>query len=213
MKILITGSEGVIGKVLREGLRDHDVLSIDSNPGEGSAQADICEIEQIMEYFEGMETVIHLAADKRNYAAWASVVNPNVTGTRNVYEAAHRSEVKRVIFASSLNVYPWTEIFDREGRITEDTIPVAHSDYGLTKLLSEAIGLNYHMRYGINVVNLRLGSVNLDDRPNGYAEGESECVDYAHWLSQRDLVDVMDASLSYTGFINVPCTSANKSQL
>jgi dTDP-4-dehydrorhamnose reductase len=210
MRILITGSEGVIGKILRKGLEAHDLTLLDQEKSNRSRQADICELAQIITHFRDIETVIHLAADKRNYLPWASLVAPNVTGTRNVYEAARQEGVVRVIFASSLNVYLWKEIFNRREKITEKTTTLSQNDYGLTKIIGEAIGLDYHKREGISVVNLRLGSVNLDNKPNRYADGKAKAVDYAHWLSHDDMTRVVKASLGFKGYASVPWCSANK---
>jgi nucleoside-diphosphate-sugar epimerase len=65
-------------------------------------RADIADLEAIAPAFEGVDTVVHLAADATSpNPPWSSILNNNVTGTYNVYEAARRAKVKRVVFASS----------------------------------------------------------------------------------------------------------------
>ncbi|MEK6894933.1 MAG: NAD(P)-dependent oxidoreductase [Nanoarchaeota archaeon] len=211
MKTLITGSEGTIGRILKENLREHNLVLLDQEKGDGVVQADICDLHEIFPYFKNIETVIHLAADVRNYINWISLINPNLTGTRNVYEAAVRNKVKRIIYASSLNVYPWQEIFDSKEKISEETPTTSANDYGLLKLLSEEIGRDYHKKYKISVVNLRLGSVNENDKPCNFPN--SQPIDYSHWLSKRDIAGIIKASLNYNGFVNIPCSSANKNGL
>ena len=212
MNILITGSEGVIGKVIKEDLsKDHNLTLLDQEKSDDlrTVQADICDLHEILPHFKGIETIIHLAADVRNYINWVSLVNPNLTGTRNVYEAASQHGVERVIYASSLNVYPWSEIFRTGDQITSDTLTSSSNDYGLLKILSEEVGRDYYRRDGISVVNLRLGSVNVDDMPCGYANEKAKEVDFSHWLSKRDVAGIVKASLNYKGFVSIPCCSSN----
>lgn len=69
MKILITGITGTIGSFLAPALaRDHDVYGIDLRPSDwpNSTQADLCDPDALPPVFEGMDVVIHLAADPRH---------------------------------------------------------------------------------------------------------------------------------------------------
>ena len=53
---------------------------------------------------DGMDVVGQMAADPRSEASWESVLSSNVVGVRNVFEAANRAGVKRVVYASSIKV-------------------------------------------------------------------------------------------------------------
>ena len=109
-KLLITGINGLVGSILREGLGDsYDLCGLD-RAGSFSAQvmqADISDYQQVRNVFEQfapLEYVIHLAGDARANASWDSVLSSNIVGTRNVYEAAREFDVRRVVFASSNHV-------------------------------------------------------------------------------------------------------------
>ena len=96
MKILITGITGTIGSFLAPELaRDHDVYGIDLLPSDwpNSTQADLCDPGALPPVFEGMDVVIHLAADPRHEVeiGWDELTNPNLIATaRNVRRCPRR---------------------------------------------------------------------------------------------------------------------------
>ncbi len=65
---------------------------------------DIRKLDEIDPFFEGKDTVIHLAADARMEADWNSVNESNIQGSFNVFEAARRHSVGKLVFASSNHV-------------------------------------------------------------------------------------------------------------
>src|ERR1700693_4469092 len=103
--VLVTGMSGLIGRALRkqlEGRFDLRALNRGAVEGVPCHRADIGDLEAIAPAFEGVDTVVHLAADATSpNPPWESILNNNITGTYNVYEAARRTKVKRVVFASS----------------------------------------------------------------------------------------------------------------
>ena len=104
-RVLVTGLSGLIGRALRkqiEGRVELRALNRSAVDGIPCHRADIADLEAIAPAFEGVDTVVHLAADATSpNPPWSSILNNNVTGTYNVYEAARRAKVKRVVFASS----------------------------------------------------------------------------------------------------------------
>ena len=104
-RVLVTGLSGLIGRALRkqiEGRVELRALNRSAVDGIPCHRADIADLEAIAPAFEGVDTVVHLAADATSpNPPWPSILNNNVTGTYNVYEAARRAKVKRVVFASS----------------------------------------------------------------------------------------------------------------
>src|SRR3954468_24121631 len=103
-KVLVTGANGLIGSALRRelaGKYEWSALNRRELPEVPTTQADIGDLEAIQPAFEGIDTVVHLAAVARLDASWQDLLAPNFTGTYNVFEAARVAGVKRVIFASS----------------------------------------------------------------------------------------------------------------
>ena len=66
---------------------------------------DLSDFEAVRGAVEAMEVVVHLGADPEG-DEWGSVLQNNVIGTYNVFEAARQAGVKRVVAASSIMVSP-----------------------------------------------------------------------------------------------------------
>lgn len=108
----------------------------------------------------GIDEVIHLAAlvaaaSEQNLAKAADV---NVIGTVTLFEVAVRHEVRRLVFASSINVFGPRSVHP-DGSI-DDTSPLdPTSAYGATKAFVEQYAGRYWANHGLNTVGLRLGKV------------------------------------------------------
>ncbi len=127
-KVLVTGAAGQIGAIIRDKLGfKYDLTGIDrvDNDWLNSHVADISDLDALMPAFEGQHTVMHLGGDPRVQAPWESILQNNIVGIRNVYEAAKLAGVERVIFASTNHVVgfyplrqdPYKAIYD--GRLDE----------------------------------------------------------------------------------------------
>ena len=103
-QVLVTGMSGLIGSAVRQRLGEKYALSALNRSevaGIPCHRADIADLEAILPAFAGKDTVVHLAAIARGEAAWEEVLHHNVIGTYNVFEAARRARVKRIVYASS----------------------------------------------------------------------------------------------------------------
>ena len=123
---------------------------------------DICDLDLLSQTVEqhGVTGIIHLAsivaaASERNIPR---AIEVNVGGSVNVFEAAHRHGVQRVVLASSINVFGPRSVPD-DGIIDNDSPLDPGSTYGSTKAFVEQIARRYHENVGLNVVALRLGKV------------------------------------------------------
>lgn len=109
-RILITGSEGLVGTALRAALetRGASVVGLDLR-GAGGERGDVCDAERVVQAVAGCEGVIHLAAVSR--VVWGErdpeeCWRVNVGGLRNVIEAVERQSHRPwLVFASSREVY------------------------------------------------------------------------------------------------------------
>src|SRR3989442_2449683 len=103
--VLVTGMSGLIGRALRkemEGRYDLRALNRSAVEGLPCHRADIGDLGAIEPAFAGVDTVVHLAAALGSASPpWERMLQNNVTGTYNVLEAARKTGVKRVVFASS----------------------------------------------------------------------------------------------------------------
>jgi dTDP-4-dehydrorhamnose reductase len=197
-KVLVTGMSGLIGRAVRKQLEGkYELSALNRSPVEGVQwyQADIYDLNAILPAFECKDFVVHLAAVSRDDAPWEDLLRNNIVGTYNVFEASRRAGVKRIIYASSgATVAGWEQIFPYnaivEGRYHEvpaSWAKLTHQSptrpgglYGCTKIWGEAIAWDYSNTYGISAICLRIGGVNLEDRPFLPRH-------FSVWCSQRDV--------------------------
>ena len=183
-RVLITGASGLIGGILREALADvYDLSGVDVRavPGFDSLTADMTDLEAIQPAFDGIDTVIDLAAIPAQDTPWKDVHANNIPSTYNALEASRRAGVRRVIFASSNHAtgmyegdHPYSAIVaGRYDGLDPSAIPYITTGmpirpdgpYGIAKAFGEAAGRHYSDRYGLSVVCLRIGTLNREGRP------------------------------------------------
>lgn len=215
--IVITGSEGVVGAVLRAGLaKEYDLRCLTRTPQSfPSVVADIGDEARLVEVFAGADAVIHLAGAVTLQAAWDDVLAHNIVGTRNVFAAAHRAGVPTVIFASSGHVLGGTEqragaaLYDLADvrQFDESTPPEPDTLYGISKLYGENLGQHYAQHQGLRVISIRIGMVLPDDNPrtrDAGGRGRSSAMTpqeryprmRAKWLSHRDCCRLFHCALT-----------------
>lgn len=158
--VYITGITGNIGRLLAEGLSKRWTVRGNSRrgtpvPGAQVSKGDVADASFIQRELEGVDTVIHLAADPSPRASWESVLKNNIDGTYKVYEAARQAGVKRIIFASTNHT---TGILTEKVVDMDTSVPFRpDSYYGVSKALGEVLGRYYSDRYGMSVLNFRIG--------------------------------------------------------
>lgn len=108
---------------------------------------------------EKPDEVIHLAAQAGvRYSLtdpW-TYIESNELGTMNIFEAARRLKLPRVVYASSSSVYGGSTASPmRESDRTDQQLAV----YGVTKKANEAHAHAYNHLYGIEMVGLRFFTV------------------------------------------------------
>jgi nucleoside-diphosphate-sugar epimerase len=201
-RILITGSKGLIGRIVTKALVDSfDMYGLDivGEQTERHSRVDISNFEALHHAFRAMgdvEYVIHLAADRKPDAQWESVLKNNIIGTRNVYEGGHNHGVKKIIFASSTYVtrgyrgIPPTSHEEQHPGIIFTRDPIApDSDYGVSKAFGEALARQHYERHGLESICLRIGAVSENDDPPVNEELMKI------WLSHRDLIQLVKKSI------------------
>ena len=203
-KLLITGINGLIGRIIRKPLQESfEVYGLDVIPPFSGRifQADISDPLQVSQVFSRLaplRCVIHLAAQISVDTAWLPVLRVNIQGTRNIYEAARESEVKRMVFASSNHVTGAYEGFkpNLHLHLEPEPVPISvndpirpDSDYGVSKAFGEILARYYCARWGLESICLRIGSVREDDDPT------TDPRFLRTWLSHRDLVHLVERCL------------------
>jgi len=167
MRIAVTGGSGFIGSHVVDKMvsAGHDVVVIDHRvrPHRQDVEfidTDVVDLASMLQAVEGCDHVFHLAAVSNvNHALQQPVytVQINVLATANVLEAARRSAVSRVHFASTVWVYAGARA---DGALTEDApfyLPGAGHIYTSSKMAGEMIVHNYSELYGQPFTILRYG--------------------------------------------------------
>ena len=170
-KILVTGSEGTLGKPLVKELRQrgHEVWGCDlqHQADPQYMRADVSEYRQLERVFDqSYDYVYHLAAEFGRINGeeyFETLWQTNVIGTRNVLEL-QRTRGFKLIFASSSEIYG-----DRHRDVLVEDIPInesliQHNDYATTKWVNEVQIMNFERRYDNQCVRLRFF--------NAYGPGE-----------------------------------------
>jgi uronate dehydrogenase len=195
MRILMTGAAGEIGTVLRAGLaglyervRLADVRPCgDLRPGEEDLVTDVTDPDAVVAAARDMDCIVHLAGIPRE-GPWDRILPINIAGTYNVFEAARRAGVKRVVFASSNHVTGYYRV----GRpVGEHDLPRPDSRYGLSKAFGEGVGRLYADKHGLSVACLRIGSFRA--RPQNARELRT-------WISYRDMVQLVRRCIEAPAF-------------
>ncbi len=202
-KVLITGMSGLIGGVVRRKLEArYELIALNRSdvPGVVCHRADIGDLEGILPVFEGVDAVVHLAALARSDGTWDEILHHNVIGTYNVFEAARRAGVGRIVYASSgatMTGYEWEMpykalaegLYDQAPetweKLTHHTPVRPAGLYGCSKVWGEALARHYVDTSHLSILCLRIGAVNRDDRP-------SQPRHFSVWCSQRDIAQMVE---------------------
>ena len=184
LRVLVTGAAGNIGMCLRRELggryallRLADIAEQEpAGPGEEVCKFDVRDMESVERCLQGIDCVIHLAGVPEE-DSWDKILPMNIEGCYNLFEAARRQGVRRVVFASSNHAIG----YHRRERFLDNTVaPRPDSRYGVSKVFGEALGRMYADKYGLSVACLRIGTFRTPDRP-------SEPRQLLTWLSHRDM--------------------------
>ncbi|MEF7613062.1 NAD(P)-dependent oxidoreductase [Aquincola sp. MAHUQ-54] len=190
-RLLLTGADGNLGRELRPRLRRHcQTLRLShrqefgpAEPGEEIVLAHLENKAAMAELLEGVDAVVHMGGVSTEQP-WEPILASNIVGAYNLYEAARRNRVRRIVFASSNHVTG----FYRQREVIRPTDPVRPDGlYGLSKAFGENLAQLYFDRFGIETVSLRIGS--------SYAEPKDRRM-LATWLSFDDLERLVVAALT-----------------
>jgi len=190
-RLLLTGAAGGLGTALRERLKANcDVLRLSGRgdlgtprEGEEMVVADLADAEATLRAVQDCDAIVHMGGVSTE-AAFEPILQANIVGVYNLYEAARIHGVKRVVFASSNHV---TGFYRQSETITPDHPARPDGLYGVSKAFGEDLSRMYFDRYGIETACLRIGS--SFDKPKDRRM-------LASWLSFDDLHRLITASLT-----------------
>lgn len=205
-KIVLTGAAGRLGSYLREPLTKlaEELVSSDISadigklyPGERFVQADLTDLSAMEALLEGAEMVVHFGA-YGDEAPFETILGPNFIGAYNIWEAAHRQGLRRVVYASSIHavgMHAKSDFIGIDAPHRPDTF------YGLAKCFAEDLASLYWDKRGLEAVCLRILSCAQVTSPRALGS----------WLSYDDLIQLVERAVDTptTGFSIVYGVSNN----
>lgn len=190
--VLITGAAGGIGtrmRALLKGVYPHLRISDlappkDLGADENFVPADLADMAQVEKAVAGIEGIVHLGGFSVE-GSWETIHRANIVGCYNLFEAAYRAGVKRVVFASSNHAVGF---YPRRRKIGVDEPVRPDSRYGISKAFGEAVGAFYAYKHGLRVTCLRIGN---------FADAPADKRRLAIWLRPDDLAQLIRIGLEH----------------
>jgi len=190
-KLLLTGAAGGLGQALRGRLNANcSVLRLSDRVAFGAAGAaeevvlaDLADAAAVDAMVQGVQAIVHLGGVSVE-GPFGPILQANILGLYNLYEAARKHGVQRVVFASSNHVtgfYRQSETIDADAPARPDGL------YGVSKAFGEDLSRFYFDRYGIETACVRIGS--------SFPEPKDRRM-LATWLSFDDLHRLITACLT-----------------
>ncbi|CAG4892933.1 NAD-dependent epimerase/dehydratase family protein [Paraburkholderia gardini] len=189
-RILLTGAAGNLGVQMRGPLADWaDIVRVTDIAPMGEAASheevvvlDLADRAAVDALVEGVDAIVHLGGISVD-APFDDLIEANICGLYNLYAAAHKHGVKRIVFASSnhaIGFHPTTTVLDADSPTRPDSL------YGVTKCFGESLSRYYYDRFGLETVCVRIGSSFEEPR------NPRMLVTY---LSYRDFIELVRCSL------------------
>lgn len=184
-RLLMTGAAGGVGRALRPLLKNiapsvvlSDIVDInDCAAHESFVRCELSDASAVAEMVAGVDAVIHLGGISVE-RPFEQILQGNIIGLYNLFEAARRHGRPRIVFASSNHVVGY---YRQDERIDSTATPKPDSLYGVSKAFGENIAGLYHRKFGQECLSVRIGSClpKPKDRRT-----------LATWLAAEDLADL-----------------------
>lgn len=178
-RVVVTGGSGRVGGyVVRQLLKDYEVVIADLVPGNADAEyaeVNVMNLDQVRAAVKGADAVVHLAAldfdwgcDPEKY------IDVNVRGTWHVLQAAQEAGIKKVVLCSSVSACGLSEMRP-DWKPQSLPIDETHENrpvqaYSVSKIVMEQMAKSYVDGYDMDVICLRPLAVVLQETIDEYIE-------------------------------------------
>ena len=200
--ILLTGAAGRIGTAFYAECRGRyrfrladkspELLERKRESGDEAVVLDIADFSQCADASQGIDTVVHLAADPSPEADFNDSLLPNnFQGTYNIFRAAADAGCRRVVFASSVHAvlgYP-------DSTPVPESAPVWPANmYGVSKCFGEATGRKFATSNGLSCIAIRIGAYEAE-----WIKTALTTRNLSAYLSPRDLNQLIRKCIEVEG--------------
>lgn len=163
-KVLVTGAAGRIGRSFASVANVKYDLVLMVRPGDPHhelegfgevVQCDLADLEGLKALCDGIDTILHLAAEPSPFATWGTILPSNIIGTYNLFAAAKAMTVRRVVFASSIHAVSGyaSDVQVKTGD------PANPGDlYGVSKVFGESMARYMAEQEGVSSIVVRIGA-------------------------------------------------------
>ncbi|MBI2043254.1 NAD(P)-dependent oxidoreductase [Candidatus Pacearchaeota archaeon] len=192
-KVLVLGATGRIGpgfleEYFRNYRKDYElILGYHRTKPENNLESrkiNLSDIESLKKAMKEIDVVVNLAANSNQNAEFSELIEPNLIGAYNVFQAALDSKVKRVVFASSVHSIRGYELGKE---VKHDDVPKPITFYGATKVFGEAL-CHVFSEKGLSCLAIRIGAY-LPDKEREVVCYTRDFYDYV--ISQRDFAQLL----------------------
>ncbi|MFT4185359.1 MAG: NAD(P)-dependent oxidoreductase [Rhizobium sp.] len=183
--LLLTGAAGGVGQALRPLLSQiaervvlSDIAPVDNlRPSERFVGCDLADRDGVAELVKDVDGIIHLGGISTE-KPFDLILQGNIVGVYNLYEAARNAGQPRIVFASSNHTIGY---YRRDERIDSSVPTRPDSFYGVSKVFGEAVASLYFDKFGQETLSVRIGSCFPEPRNTRML---------ATWLSVRDFLSL-----------------------
>lgn len=169
-------------------------------PNETFWPLDCSDYDKVLAAVQGVDAVVHLAADPSGDAEFESLLPRNIIAAYNIFNAAAAAGCSRVVMASTtqvMNGYGGADSPERRergignGGVPWDA-PVAPTNlYGASKAWGEALARVYSTSHGLSCICVRLGGFQLDGQVFDEEAKQRQvrfCFRPLCWMHQLDML-------------------------
>lgn len=203
-RVLLTGAAGRIGTAFYKHARGSfsfrlaDIAVAGLRQSASSADdvmaLDVSDLDACRAACQNIDTVVHLAASASPESGfYESLLDANIKGTWNIFQAAHEAACRRVVFASSVHTVIG---FPPQIQSNETTPYRPVNMYGVSKCFGEATGSYYAHTLGLSTICVRIGSY---DAPWFHQKLTPE--NLSGYVSERDLNQLLELCITR---LNIP---------
>lgn len=193
--ILLTGAAGGIGSaffrstaaqyLFRLADRVTNALSEAATQGHEIFTLDVADLDRCQQACQGIDTVVHLAADANpNADFYGSLLPNNILGTYNIFRAARDQGCRRVIFASSAQVVAG---YPRDVQAHPDSPIRPMNMYGVSKSFGEAVAAYFAFAEGLSSIAVRIGAYDISQPTPNWLRQQPDARNLSAYVSERDL--------------------------
>lgn len=187
-RVLLTGATGRIGFSFFEYARDRYHFRLAARRIEKMGEVgdhekislDVADLEACRAACAGIDTIVHLAADPSPAAEfYESLLDNNIKGAFNIFQAAADQGCRRVVYASTIQLI---EGYPLDVQATPDMPTKAVNMYGATKAFAESTAHYFSAKQGLSCLCVRVGNY-AGNSDSMEADGRR----LSAWISERDM--------------------------